>query len=169
MGNFLFLILAFFLFVTNPEQPDFDKFVQNTFASKIESGNSLVDAFAGTFVSGLAKEVTQRKNYYCFSVYTVDLSVLSLLGQNIPKQIKVLGVANQFIPLDKVVPEKSQESPAVSVIETTEKISDAPVKQADSEKAEELEKLVEEYLKMEKDTVAPSESPVQNIRSLISP
>jgi len=67
------------------------------------------------------------------------------------------------------VPEKSQESPAVSVIETTKKTSDAPVKQAESEKAEELEKLVEEYLKMEQDTVAPSESPVQNIRSPISP
>jgi len=57
--------------------------------------------FAGGLVSGLATENTLRKNYYLFSVYTVDLSVLALFGQNVPKQVKFLGIANQFVPLEE--------------------------------------------------------------------
>jgi len=101
MANFLLIVLGFFLFATNPEQPDFDQFVHTTVAGKVESGNALVDKFAGGLVSGLAKEYTLRKNYYLFSVYTVDLSVLVLFGQNVPKQVKFLGIANQFIPLQQ--------------------------------------------------------------------
>jgi hypothetical protein len=101
MGNFLLIVLGFFLFATNPEQPEFDQFVRTTVTSKVASGNALVDMFAGGLVSGLAKENTLRKNYYLFSVYTVDLSVLALLGQNVPNQVKFLGIANQFIPLEQ--------------------------------------------------------------------
>ena len=101
MGNFLLIVLGFFLFATNPEQPEFDQFVQTTVTSKMESGNALVDLFAGGLVSGLAKENTFRKNYYLFSVYTVDLSVLQMFGQNVPKQLKFLGIANQFVPLEQ--------------------------------------------------------------------
>ena len=101
MGNFLLIVLGFFLFATNPEQPEFDQFVRTTVTSKVESGNALVDMFAGGLVSGLAKENTLRKNYYLFSIYTVDLSVLALLSQNVPKQVKFLGIANQFVPLEQ--------------------------------------------------------------------
>lgn len=101
MGNFLLIVLGFFLFATNPEEPEFDQFVRTTVAGKVESGNALVDMFTGGLVSGLAKENTLRKNYYLFSVYTVDLSVLAMLGQNVPKQVKFLGIANQFVPLEQ--------------------------------------------------------------------
>ena len=101
MGNFILIVLGFLLFASNPEQPEFDQFVRTTVAGKVESGNALVDMFAGGLVSGLAKDNTLRKNYYLFSVYTVDLSVLALLGQNVPNQVKFLGIANQFIPLEK--------------------------------------------------------------------
>jgi hypothetical protein len=100
MGNFLAIVLAFFMFATNPEQAEFEQFVRTTVASKVESGNALVDMFAGGIVSGLAKENTLRKNYYFFSIYTVDLSALALLGQNIPTQLKFVGIANQFFPLE---------------------------------------------------------------------
>jgi hypothetical protein len=101
MGNFILIVLGFFLFATNPEQPEFDQFVRTTVAGKVESGNALVDTLAGGLVSGLAKENTLRKNYYLFSVYTVDLSVLALFGQNVPNQVKFLGIANQFIPMEQ--------------------------------------------------------------------
>ena len=101
MGNFLLIVVGFFLFATNPEQPEFDQFVRTTVAAKVESGNALVDMFAGGLVSGLATENTLRKNYYLFSVYTVDLSVLALFSQNVPKQVKFLGIANQFVPLEE--------------------------------------------------------------------
>lgn len=101
MGNFLLIALGFFLLATNPEQPEFEHFVQSTVTSKVQTGNALVDLFAGGLVSGLAKENTYRKNYHLFSVYTVDLSVLALLGQDGPKQLQFLGIANQFIPLEQ--------------------------------------------------------------------
>jgi hypothetical protein len=100
MGNFLLIVLSFFLFATNPEQPEFDQFVRTTVTSKVASGDALVDMFAGGLVSGLAKENSLRKNYYLFSIYTVDLSILAMLGQNVPNQVKFLGIANQFIPLE---------------------------------------------------------------------
>ena len=101
MGNFLLIVLGLFLFATNPEQPEFDQFLRPTLTGKVESGNAVVDMIAGGLVSGLAKENTVRKNYYLFSFYTVDLSVLVILGQNVPKQVKFLGIANQFIPLEQ--------------------------------------------------------------------
>ncbi len=100
MGNFLLIVLGFFLFATNPEQPEFDQFVRTTVTSKVASGDALVDMFAGGLVSGLAKENSLRKNYYLFSIYTADLSILAMLGQNVPNQVKFLGIANQFIPLE---------------------------------------------------------------------
>ena len=101
MGNFLLIVLGFFLFASNPEQAEFDQFVSTTVAGKVESGNTLVDMFAGGLVSRLAKENTLRKNYYMFSIYTVDLSVLAMFGNNVPKQVKFLGIANQFFPLEQ--------------------------------------------------------------------
>ena len=101
MGNFLLIALGFFLFASNPEQPEFDQFVRTTVAGKVESGNPLADVFIGGLVSGMATENTRRKNYYLFSVYTVDLSVLALLSPNVPHQVKFLGIANQFVPLEQ--------------------------------------------------------------------
>jgi hypothetical protein len=101
MGNLVLIVLGLSLFVTNPEQLEFDQFLRTTVTGKVKSGNAVVDMFAGTLVSGLAKENTVRKNYYLFSFYSVDLSVLAMLGQNVPKQLKFLGIANQFFPLEQ--------------------------------------------------------------------
>jgi hypothetical protein len=101
MGNFIFAILGLFLFATNPEPADFDQFIRSTIASKTESGNTFVDLLAGSVAADMTKEYTNRKNYYVFSIYTVDLSVLSIFKPDIPKQIKILGIANQFVPLNR--------------------------------------------------------------------
>ena len=100
MGNVLLVILSFFLFVTNPEQVEFDQFVRTKISTKTDSGNALVDALAGAAVAGLAKDNTQRRNYYLFSIYTVDLSLLVILGQNVPQQVKFIGIANQIFTLN---------------------------------------------------------------------
>jgi hypothetical protein len=101
MGNLILILLGLSLFATNPEQPEFDQFLRTMVTGKVQSGSAVVDMFAGTIVSGLAKENTVRKNYYLFSFYTVDLSVLATLGQDIPKQLEFLGIANQFIRLEE--------------------------------------------------------------------
>jgi len=100
MGNILIVILSFFLFVTNPEQEEFDQFVRTKISTKTESGNALVDALAGAAVARLAKDNTRRRNYYLFSIYTVDLSLLVNLGQNVPQQLKFIGIANQIFTLN---------------------------------------------------------------------
>jgi hypothetical protein len=101
MGNLIFVILGLFLFATNPEPADFDQFIQSTIASKTESGNTLVDLLAGSVAADMSKEYTNRKNFYVFSIYTVDLSVLSIFKPDIPRQLKILGIANNFIPISQ--------------------------------------------------------------------
>ena len=101
MGNFIFAILGLILFATNPKPADFDQFIRSTIASKTESGNTFVDLLAGSVAADMTKEYTIRKNFYVFSIYTIDLSVLSIFKPDIPKQLKVLGIANQFVPLSQ--------------------------------------------------------------------
>ena len=55
MGNFLLIVLGFFLFATNPEQPEFVQFVRTTVTSQVASGNVLVYLLAGGLGSVLAQ------------------------------------------------------------------------------------------------------------------
>ena len=100
MTKILLVICGLFLYASNPEQAEFDQFVRSTVEVKVESGNALVDMLTAGIASGLAKDNTIRKNYFLFSVYTVDLSVLAALGKDVPRQVKFLAIANNFIPLN---------------------------------------------------------------------
>ena len=102
MSKLVMLILAGFLFVSNPESPEFEYYVKKTVASKMDNtteGDAFINAFTGGLVTGMAVQNTLRKNYYFFSVYTVDMSSIKLFNNNIPSEVKVLGIASQFIPL----------------------------------------------------------------------
>ncbi len=91
-------ILALFLLVTNPDHDDFGDWVQKQVEKKVqkEIGKDLAqdklfkDFLKGT--AGLTKLISKnatRDNYYLFSVY-------HLAGN------KFLGIAGQFIPLNKI-------------------------------------------------------------------
>jgi hypothetical protein len=45
-------------------------------------------------------KTTERKDYFLFSVYNVDTSVLRLFNNDVP-DLKFLGIGSQFIPLGK--------------------------------------------------------------------
>lgn len=100
--KYIFIIALIFLFITNPTQEDFNRFAQEYTRSNTNSGEAIVDSFAGAFVAEIAAESTYRKDYYIFSVYTVDLSLIALFSTNVPNEIKILGIAGNFFPISRI-------------------------------------------------------------------
>jgi hypothetical protein len=86
------ILVATFLYFTNPTLLDFNDFLRQTFISTKDP--SLV-AISG-LISKVGTEATTRENYYLASVYTIDLSLLTLFSPEIPTSVKFLGIANQF-------------------------------------------------------------------------
>ena len=86
------LLVAALLYITNPTLLDFNDFLRQSFIATKDP--SLV-AISG-LISKVGTEATTRENYYLASVYTIDLSLLTLFSPEIPTSIKFLGVANQF-------------------------------------------------------------------------
>src|SRR6056300_1687246 len=97
--KYIFIIAVIFLFITNPIQEDFNRFAQEYTRRNTNSGEAIVDSFAAAFVSEIAAENTYRKDYYIFSIYTVDLSLIALFSTNVPNEIKILGIAGNFFPI----------------------------------------------------------------------
>lgn len=100
--KYIFIIALIFLFITNPTQEDFNRFAQEYTRSNANSGEPILDSFAGAFVAEIAAENTYRKDYYIFSVYTVDLSLISLFSTNVPNEIKILGIAGNIFPISRI-------------------------------------------------------------------
>ncbi len=96
-------LLFFILVIMNPNKKNFDQYVANEIKSMtIQSGEDLTTA---NIVSGLSYLVLQsqtdiinRQNYYIFSTYTLDTSILRSFGSNVDN-IVVLGILGNFIPL----------------------------------------------------------------------
>ena len=91
VGIGMILVVAF-LYVTNPTLLGFNDFLRQAFISTKDP--SLV-AFSG-LISKIGTEATTRDNYYLASVYTIDLSLLTLLNPEIPTSIRFLGIGNHF-------------------------------------------------------------------------
>lgn len=89
------LLVAALLYFTNPTLLDFNEFLRQSFISTKDP--SLV-AISG-LISKVGTEATTRENYYLASVYTIDLSLLTLFSPEIPTSIKFLGIANQFFQI----------------------------------------------------------------------
>jgi len=96
------IIAVIFLYITNPTQEDFKRFAQEYTRSNTNSGEPILDSFAGAFVAEIATENTYRKDYYIFSVYTVDLSLIALFSTNMPNDIKIFGIAGNFFPISRI-------------------------------------------------------------------
>lgn len=86
----LLLLLAF----TNPNQSDYNQWVNNNLADKL---NVNTDNTVGKALSSLSDKVigsiTQRHNYYLFSVYETNIGKLEVS--------KTLGICKFFIKLDQ--------------------------------------------------------------------
>ena len=91
-GIGMILVMAF-LYVTNPTRLGFNDFLRQAFISTKDP--SLV-AFSG-LISKIGTEATTRDNYYLASVYTIDLSLLTLLNPEKPTSIRFLGIGTHFL------------------------------------------------------------------------
>jgi len=100
--KYIIIIAVIFLFITNPTQVDFYRFAQEYTRSNTNSGEPILDSLAGEYVALIANGSTYRKNYYIFSVYTVDLSLIALFSTNVPNEIKLLGIAGNFFPISRI-------------------------------------------------------------------
>jgi len=100
--KYIIIIAVIFLYITNPTQEDFKRFAQEYTRSNTNSGEPILDSFAGAFVAEIATENTYRKDYYIFSVYTVDLSLIALFSTNMPNDMKIFGIAGNFFPISRI-------------------------------------------------------------------
>ena len=89
----IFLALA----VLNPDMRDFRDYVESKLADKLseESGSDSIGRFGAGAIAMLAEQVSERKNYFLFSIYTIDLNVSD--GQQHNWQF--LGAAGMFFQL----------------------------------------------------------------------
>jgi hypothetical protein len=104
MRPFLYLLLiGFALFVFNPDEDDFAAHVEKRsgefFSSKVgdtKLSEILSDLGAGV-TKALAGHVTERNNFFLFSIYTIDLD-----GEEADEdEWRFLGIATKFVTLKK--------------------------------------------------------------------
>lgn len=103
----LVLIFAVFLILTNPNKTDFGIFVDTQLNQKLsQQMNAGDDSLRGVrgLLSGMASKFvvdsTKRQNYYLFSTYTLDVSLINSFNPEIPKMLKFVGIANRFFPVE---------------------------------------------------------------------
>lgn len=95
-------LLVVGLLATNPNENDFEKFVESALLKKLDD-KALPDNELSEFIEGrigklaatVAKEIAVRKNYYVFSIYTI-----SMTGED----YHYLGIAKFFVPLQTEQP-----------------------------------------------------------------
>lgn len=115
ISEWLVFIFAVFLFLTNPNKTDFGVFVDTQLNQKLsQQMNPGDDSLRGvrSLLSGIASKFvvdsTERQNYYLFSTYTLDVSLINAFNPEIPKMLKFVGIANKFFPLET---QKSTNTP----------------------------------------------------------
>jgi len=102
---FIVIVLAVIvLVVTNPSKQDFQVFIRNQIAEKINQDESInSNPLAKGIVSGLGSfivnSISEEKSYGLFSIHTLDFSFLSYFGQD-AKRMSFLGILGNFIPLN---------------------------------------------------------------------
>jgi len=104
MRKLLFLvILAVVLFLFNPDQGEFNEFIENQTTEHFQrnAGDSklseALSELGGSLSALLAKQVTERKNYFLFSTYTIALDG----DDSHDNAWRYLGIAGQFFKLQE--------------------------------------------------------------------
>jgi hypothetical protein len=97
--------------MTNPNKLDFIFFANNyvkkqypelQFTQTEEPEEKVMNLFKGIakiVITNVVDSATTFDNYYLFTIYTVDTSLLQLMSKE-QKNLKFLGVAGQFIPIN---------------------------------------------------------------------
>lgn len=88
MGIFLILILATFLFFTNPST---EEFVDWTVNEMNEDANEIESFFGSMIGKPMIKMATHRKDYYLFSIFTVSMD----------EETKILGIGRRFFVISE--------------------------------------------------------------------
>lgn len=90
-------------FITNPSEVDFKKYLKEEAKDVVQSKTGLSKPTTSLLVNKLEglvpKEVDnfiQRENYFVFSIYTVDFSILG----SAKYKVKYLGIFTKFVPMD---------------------------------------------------------------------
>jgi pSer/pThr/pTyr-binding forkhead associated (FHA) protein len=99
------IILVAFLFLTNPNKTDFSLYMDTQINQQVSKDDNDVNSrlLRGLFTGIASKflmDSAEIHNYYLFSTYTLDLSLLHSLNPKTPQSIKFVGIANSFFPLE---------------------------------------------------------------------
>jgi hypothetical protein len=104
-----FVLIGFALNISNPSKNEFIDFISIEIKKKYPEINLQANAdssaveqilvgFGNTVITNILKESTTQKDYWLFSVYELDMRLLRDFGAQV-KNVKVIGIANTFIPL----------------------------------------------------------------------
>ena len=98
------------LLATNPSRDEFKSFLNQKIEGGIEkvlfkaSSDKDTQGILGSIVKGIASaamsKILHRQNYYVFSIFELDTSLIRAIGVDVP-QVKFLGIAGNFIPLNQ--------------------------------------------------------------------
>lgn len=97
------VLIAVLLAITNPPPDSFQRFVEGRAAEMVasEAGGGkfgqIVGGLTGDAAARTLMRVTDRKNYYVASVYTIDLDGIA----GTENEWKFLGIATQFVELQR--------------------------------------------------------------------
>ena len=99
----IFAIALVILFATNPNKSQFVEMATQKISAKLDQSDEIQNPDAKKVVTGLAgvflDQAIKQDNYLFFSTYTLDLHLLRLFNAETP-DVKFLGIAGQFIPLN---------------------------------------------------------------------
>ena len=109
MKYLLIALLCIGLNVTNPSKTDFIEFASTHIKKKYPDLNfkpesnatdleKIISGLGNTMITNFLNEGTTRKDYVVFSIYELDMKLARDFGVE-TKNIKVLGVSGNFIPL----------------------------------------------------------------------
>lgn len=103
------IVLGFMMNVMNPSKNEFIDFASAQIKKKYpdldfkaDTGTSAIEkmiaGFGNMMITNFLNEATTRKDYVVFSIYELDMKMARDFGVE-AKNIKVLGIVGNFIPL----------------------------------------------------------------------
>ena len=98
MKNFtiFLLVLALALFITNPTHEDLASYVLKSLPA---SSDPMEVAFTRALVGPMVQAVFDRQDFYLFSVYKADRSMMQLIMGSAAREETYIGVAKIFVKL----------------------------------------------------------------------